>query len=961
MTKPFTSTTFAEDYRDDFKDSDNYHRILFNGGRDLQPRELTQMQSIIQAELSRLGNNIFYDGAAVNPKGASTSLDANYRYIKLDGTGFAGNAASDLVGLLFTGAESGATVRVKEAVDAENGDPATLYVSYETLSDIDNFRAAKDGEDLVSGAITLVAATTDATGYGMKLFVGGGDFYINGRFVFVEPQSLFISKYTNNVTQKEQIGYVVTQDIVTTNDTDDLYDNQGVVPNKSAPGADRWRIRLTLQTKTAAEAAGSDFVSFLTIYNKEIVFMKGGNTEYNEIEKRMATRTREESGNYLVDQFLIRFSEGDSDGVLNLQVNPFVAYVNGFRTEWLNIDKLVIPKPLSTTTSDDFNGGNVPVRILHRNYITLDSASGIDNLNFELSALQQLNLYDSVAVQGNIIGTIQVQELQKVGNSVNLYFFNTKINDGQTFRNTKSIGLDSDNYVTPTLQDGNLYIKDPGALNCFVGMPYPRPQSINVGTMTFDVQREFEITTNGSGEGVLTCAATESFQDEDDWIFVNTTDSAETIVPIVDIDLGTPQQATISNLGISDNYKVYAYINKGTVSAKTKTLTTSTVTAPLTVDSSGTYLNLGQYDIFDIKRLRTTDSDGDDIRARFSLDNGQRDNFYGPGKIVLKGGKVAPQSTNVFVRFRHFTHSTSGDFFCVNSYDSAVVPYVSIPTYHTSATNQTIHLTDVLDFRSNKLVDSDFTEANVIEIPRNRSTVSLDVTNYNSRIDVLTMSDRGQLGLITGTEALDPKAPGVGQGLLPLYTIRYGARTLTSSDVVHKPHRHKRYKMSDIQNIETRLENLEEVTSLSLLEAATDNLIITDDTSTIRTKSGFFVDDFANYPEQAGSEVNGDWDFREQTSSYSSKTNWLYPRVEINSIRLVYDSDNSVNTKRVGNSVFLDYVSTADSDFSQILVSDYITVNPFDLTHGQGKVRISPASDNWIESRQLPDIVINNP
>ena len=39
MTKAFTENSFASTYRDDFLDSDNYHRILFNSGRALQARE----------------------------------------------------------------------------------------------------------------------------------------------------------------------------------------------------------------------------------------------------------------------------------------------------------------------------------------------------------------------------------------------------------------------------------------------------------------------------------------------------------------------------------------------------------------------------------------------------------------------------------------------------------------------------------------------------------------------------------------------------------------------------------------------------------------------------------------------------------------------------------------------------------------------------------------------------------
>jgi hypothetical protein len=69
MAVDFTKKIFSDTYRDDFRDSDNYHRILFNSGRALQARELTQMQTIIQREIETFASNIFKEGAAVNPGG----------------------------------------------------------------------------------------------------------------------------------------------------------------------------------------------------------------------------------------------------------------------------------------------------------------------------------------------------------------------------------------------------------------------------------------------------------------------------------------------------------------------------------------------------------------------------------------------------------------------------------------------------------------------------------------------------------------------------------------------------------------------------------------------------------------------------------------------------------------------------------------------------------------------------
>ena len=62
MPNTFNENTFSTTYKDDFSASNHYHRVLFNSGRALQARELTQMQTILQEELARFGRNIFKEG-----------------------------------------------------------------------------------------------------------------------------------------------------------------------------------------------------------------------------------------------------------------------------------------------------------------------------------------------------------------------------------------------------------------------------------------------------------------------------------------------------------------------------------------------------------------------------------------------------------------------------------------------------------------------------------------------------------------------------------------------------------------------------------------------------------------------------------------------------------------------------------------------------------------------------------
>ena len=138
MATTFTKTSLSTTYNDDFRDSDNYHRILFNSGVGLQARELTQLQTILQRQISRFGNNVFKEGAVVKPGGVN--INPKYEFIKLDES-TPGNEmpeVSTLVGKTVTGQTSAVVATIIEAVAATGSDPATLYVKYTTLQQLNS-------------------------------------------------------------------------------------------------------------------------------------------------------------------------------------------------------------------------------------------------------------------------------------------------------------------------------------------------------------------------------------------------------------------------------------------------------------------------------------------------------------------------------------------------------------------------------------------------------------------------------------------------------------------------------------------------------------------------------------------------------------------------------------------------------------------------------------------------------
>ena len=61
-------------YYDDFADSNNYHRVLFRPSYALQARELTQAQTILQAQIERFGNHVFKEGDVVVPGAVQVAI-----------------------------------------------------------------------------------------------------------------------------------------------------------------------------------------------------------------------------------------------------------------------------------------------------------------------------------------------------------------------------------------------------------------------------------------------------------------------------------------------------------------------------------------------------------------------------------------------------------------------------------------------------------------------------------------------------------------------------------------------------------------------------------------------------------------------------------------------------------------------------------------------------------------------
>ena len=338
--------------------------------------------------------------------------------------------------------------------------------------------------------------------------------------------------------------------------------------------------------------------------------------------------------------------------------------------------------------------------------------------------------------------------------------------------------------------------------------------------------------------------------------------------------------------------------------------------------------------------------DGDeDIKDRYNLDTGQRDNFYDWGRLQLKSGSTAPTG-RISVVFDYFTHSGVG-YLSTDSYVAAI-GFDNIPTYTSSITGRVVELRDCIDFRPRRQDGGDNLEN--VELPVPNTNWSADYSYYLPRIDTVYLSRERKFGVNKGVPSLSPQAPSRIDGTMNLYTLEIPAYTFKSRDVKVQYIENKRYTMRDIGALESRINNLEYYTSLTLLEQETNNLTIKDGAGLDRFKNGLLIDGFNGH--SVGNVLSPDYkcaiDFDEHT---------LRPSFQSGITDIVFDESSSTGVTKHGDLVTLPYITKPLVD--QKIASKAVNVNPFAVLAWIGTVDLTPPSDNWIDTSTRPEVLVN--
>jgi len=307
----------TEPYNDDYSEDSKFYRILFRPSFAVQARELTQLQTILQNQISRQGGALYKQGSMVIP--GQVSIDTNAKYVKLVAVYSGASTESYITSTASTGkfitGSSGVQAQIIKVVSATTSDPTTIYVRYRSSdTTAGTQKVFADGEVITfdDGSGTTQAAASSATGTGSLATVQRGVYYVNGFFVLcadahsAADQTIDLDKYTN--TPSYRVGLSILETTITPEDDTTLLDNAQTSYNYAAPGAHRYHIDLVLTKLPLTSVDDQNFIELLKVSSGTIIRIVN-KTEYSELEKELARRTYDESGNYTVRPFNVDVRE----------------------------------------------------------------------------------------------------------------------------------------------------------------------------------------------------------------------------------------------------------------------------------------------------------------------------------------------------------------------------------------------------------------------------------------------------------------------------------------------------------------------------------------------------------------------------------------------------------------------------------------------------------------------------
>ena len=687
-------------YYNDFDASKNDMAVLYRPGRAVQGRELNADRAITQHQIERFASHIFKNGSRVTGGRAAIT---QCEYVRLRALTPDTNEVLDVEqfaeGAVVVGEASGLRALIRITRNAENDDPATLFVVYTNTAIDGETTAFVPGENLTfidSNGVAVYKATVRCpscpgssegaeiwpTGRGHIFAIEEGSFYFEGMFLESARQQIIVSKYSYPRGQAAQpfagkkVGFDFVQNIVTAEDDPSLYDPSLGYPNATAPGADRYRVELNVNVRSYDAEDGESFILLAKIdKNYTIQFMKS-DSEYAEIMDMIAKRQYETNGDYTIRPFKLSFYEekkatpddprgwtvdGSPENLIAL-VTPSTAYVRGYRVETIADTPIPVRKARDTAKFSSFIK-----RFDQRTNILLKPKTHVvwpgDKDAAGLVDKHTLIITDQVDGLGAQIGTARINDIEYVSgtgadNAVYRYTLSEiKFSaSGKTLKDAKSFVNASSGFIGHTIPGADGVPEISQANNSAMVFRIERTNIKSLrdadnplnGSLSINVRRKLKATLDSAGIATFNTLTNEFFEsiDSKTICFVTSTANVTETKALNGTNSSVAPTAFTVNFGAAyagQTVTVITTMLKTNQREKTKTLNTSTVTTTTWPGNTiGTTVFLGKADAVRIVKIEMFDHTDNanpvfvsDVTGNFRLDSGQTDYAYKESSVVM--------------------------------------------------------------------------------------------------------------------------------------------------------------------------------------------------------------------------------------------------------------------------------------------------------------------------------------
>ena len=356
------------------------------------------------------------------------------------------------------------------------------------------------------------------------------------------------------------------------------------------------------------------------------------------------------------------------------------------------------------------------------------------------------------------------------------------------------------------------------------------------------------------------------------------------------------------------------------------------------------------------------------LTANYRLDDGHQHEFCDYSRIIKRPGAPTPDKQLLIIFDKYEVASgNSGDVFTCTSYGAGRFKD-DIPSLPNG-----VRVSDLIDFRP-RVKPFDITttaspfgfssrqyESRFQFVIKPDETSFFGYSYYLPRIDLVTINRQGEVEVVKGEPADIPQAPILADDAMEIAQIalpQYLYNATSDPKILLRDNR--RFTMRDIGKLEDRIENLEEVTSLTMLELNAKTLSVTDANGLDRFKSGFIVSDFRDKsladPRLTTIDIS-----KEGATGIAPVDFWsmdaelaLDPGIDPTTADLTQNlklADS--NVQKTGDMLTLAYEEVDWLD--QPHATNVENVNPFNVIVFQGAVALDPASDNWVRTIYIDD------